>query len=166
MGLGYARWLQNIIRIHRNMFWDHLTLPNIGNSISNLQISTLGTTIGPQNLPFRPGFSQETFWILDYWLFIDNYSSIIIHQSSNINLRIFSTTTELFLPSAPALYYFGVRPFGIWRGSVSVYTYIYILHDCSRWCFTCAFLHSCFCCGHARQVCRGCMRSQDFRDGN
>ena len=48
--------------IHRNVFWDHLTLPNIGNSISDLQISTL--TIGPKNLPSRPGVPQETFWIL------------------------------------------------------------------------------------------------------
>ena len=28
----------NIIRIHRNMFWEHLTLPKIGNSVSDLQI--------------------------------------------------------------------------------------------------------------------------------
>ena len=61
--LGYARWLRNTLRIYRNMFWDHLTLANIGNSISDLQISTLGTTIGPQNLHFRPGISQETFRI-------------------------------------------------------------------------------------------------------
>ena len=64
-GLGYARWLHNTLRIHRNMFWDHLTLPNIGNSLFQLQISTLGPTIGPQNPPLRPGVSQETFWILD-----------------------------------------------------------------------------------------------------
>ena len=53
--------------------WDHLTVPNIGNSISDLQISTLGTTIGLQNLPFRAGFPQETFWVIDY-------SSILIHR--------------------------------------------------------------------------------------
>ena len=59
--LGYAGWLQNMLRIDRNMFSDHLTLANIGMSIFDLQISTLGTTIRPQNLPFRPGISQETF---------------------------------------------------------------------------------------------------------
>ena len=45
------------------MFWEHLTLPNIGNSLFQLQISTLGTTIRPRNLPFCPPVSQETFWI-------------------------------------------------------------------------------------------------------
>ena len=59
--LGYARWLQNMLRIDRNMFFEPLTLANIGMSIFDLQISTLGTTIGPQNLPFCPGVSQETF---------------------------------------------------------------------------------------------------------
>ena len=64
--LGYAGWLQNTLRIDRNMFSDHLTLPNIGNLLFQLQISTLGTTIGPRILPLRPGVSQETFgsWIL------------------------------------------------------------------------------------------------------
>ena len=59
-------WLQNIIRIDRNMFWDHSTLPNIRISIFDLQISTLGRTICPQKLPFCPGVSQLTFgsWIL------------------------------------------------------------------------------------------------------
>ena len=60
-GLGYAGWLQNMLRIDRNMFFEHLTLTNIGMSIFDLQISTLGTTIRPQNLPFCPGVSQETF---------------------------------------------------------------------------------------------------------
>ena len=59
--LGYAGWLQNMLRIDRKMFFEHLTLANIGMSIFDLQISTLGTTIRPQNLPFRPGVSQETF---------------------------------------------------------------------------------------------------------
>ena len=59
--LGYAGWLQNTLRIDRNMFFEHSTLANIGISISDLQISTLGMAIGPQNLPFRPGISQETF---------------------------------------------------------------------------------------------------------
>ena len=85
MGLGYVRWLQNTLRIHRNMFWDHLTLPNIGNSL--FEISTLGMIIGPWNLLFRPGVSQETFgildscfhvldlglWIVNYELWIMNY---------------------------------------------------------------------------------------------
>ena len=78
--LGYARWLQNILRIDRKMFFEHSTLANIEISIFDLQISTLGRTIGPQNLPFRPGVSQLTFgswilasgsWILDSgsWIF-------------------------------------------------------------------------------------------------
>ena len=48
------------------MFWDHLTLLNIGNSLFDLQISTLGTRIRPRNLPLRPGVPQLTFgsWIL------------------------------------------------------------------------------------------------------
>ena len=55
-----------MLRIHRNMFSDHLTLANIGISIFDLQISTLGRTIGCQNHPFCPGVSQLTFgsWIL------------------------------------------------------------------------------------------------------
>ena len=61
LDLGYAGWLQNMLRIDGNMFFEHLTLANIGMSIFDLQISTLGTTIGPQNLTFRPGVSQETF---------------------------------------------------------------------------------------------------------
>ena len=84
-GLGYARWLQNIIRIHRNMFWDHLTLPNIGNSIFDFQISTLGTTIGSRNLPFLSrslsGDLRDSgfllldlgFLLLDLGLWIVNY---------------------------------------------------------------------------------------------
>ena len=63
--LGYAGWLQNTLRIDRNMFFEHSTLANIGMSIFDLQISTLGTTIRAQNLPFRPGVSQETFLILE-----------------------------------------------------------------------------------------------------
>ena len=59
--LGYAGWLQNMLRIDGKMFFAHLTLANIGNSIFDLQISTLGTTICLQNLPFRPEVSQETF---------------------------------------------------------------------------------------------------------
>ena len=47
------------------MIWDHMTLPSIGNSLFQLQISSLGTTIGPRNLSFRPPVSQETFWILE-----------------------------------------------------------------------------------------------------
>ena len=47
LGLGYAGWLQNMLRIHRNMFSEHLTLANIGNSLFDLQISTLGLTIHP-----------------------------------------------------------------------------------------------------------------------
>ena len=64
--LGYARWLQNTLRIHRKMFFEHSTLANIEISIFDLQISTLGRTIGPQKLPLRPGVSQLTFgsWIL------------------------------------------------------------------------------------------------------
>ena len=64
--LGYAGWLQNMLRIHRNMFSEHLTLPNIGSSISDSQISTLGTTIDPPNLffvqesPRRPFGSPNT----------------------------------------------------------------------------------------------------------
>ena len=73
--LGYAGWLQNMLRIDRTMFSDHLTLANIGMSIFDLQISTLGTTIGPQNLLFCPGVSQETFWFLriDYRLSINDF---------------------------------------------------------------------------------------------
>ena len=86
--MGYARWLQNTLRIHRNMFWDHLTLPNIGNSLFQLQISTLGTTIGAQNLPLRPGVAQVTFgswilasgsWILDSGSWIVNYELWIMN---------------------------------------------------------------------------------------
>ena len=64
--MGYVGWLQNMLRIDRNMFFEHLTLANIGMSISDLQISTLGTRIRPQNLPLRPGVPQVTFgsWIL------------------------------------------------------------------------------------------------------
>ena len=53
----------------------HLTLANIGISIFDLQISTLGTTIRPQNLPFRPGVSQETFrfFRIDYRFLINDY---------------------------------------------------------------------------------------------
>ena len=69
-------------RIHRNMFWDHLTLPNIENSISDHQISTLGTTIGPRNLPFRPGFPQETFWILVSGFWILDYCFWILDLGS------------------------------------------------------------------------------------
>ena len=66
---------------------------------TNLQISTLKTTINHQNIPFRPGFSQtskfqlgvrqlvvETFLFVQaslrrpFQLLIINYSSIIIHQ--------------------------------------------------------------------------------------
>ena len=69
--------MPNTIRLRCDEVLEHLTLPNIGNSISDLQISTLGTTIRPQNLPLRPGVPQETFgswilapgsWILDYQL--------------------------------------------------------------------------------------------------
>ena len=39
------------------MFWDYLTLPNIGNLNSDIQISTLGTTIGyvrkPSHTPYK-----------------------------------------------------------------------------------------------------------------
>ena len=64
--LGYAGWLQNTLRIDRKMFFEHSTLANIEISIFDLQISTLGRTIGPQKLPLRPGVSQLTFgsWIL------------------------------------------------------------------------------------------------------
>ena len=96
--LGYAGWLQNTLRIDRNMFWDHLILANIRISIFDLQISTLGTTIRPQNLPFRPGISQETFWflridyrlsIIDYWLLIIDYrSSIIDYRLLIIDYRL------------------------------------------------------------------------------
>ena len=67
-------------RTHRNMFWEHLTLPNIGNSRIDLQISTLGITIGPQNLPFRPPVSQETFWISDscFWIFDDQELRLVL----------------------------------------------------------------------------------------
>ena len=62
--LGHVGWLQNTLRIDRNMFSEHLTLPNIGNSIFDFQ--TLSTRICPQKLPLRPGVSQLTFgsWIL------------------------------------------------------------------------------------------------------
>ena len=56
--------MPNTIRIRFDEVWEHLTLPNIGNCIIQFQMSTLGTTIGHQNLPFRPGFPQETFWII------------------------------------------------------------------------------------------------------
>ena len=64
------------LRKHRNMFWDHLTLQNIGNSMIHSQISIRSTIIGAQNLPFRPGFPQQT---LGYRLLIIDYSSIIIY---------------------------------------------------------------------------------------
>ena len=89
--LGYAGWLQNMLRIHGKMFFEHLTLANIGNSIFDLQISFLGTTIRPQNLPLRPGVSQLTFgswilasgsrildsgsWIFDFGLWIFDFGS-------------------------------------------------------------------------------------------
>ena len=77
--LGYAGWLQNMLRIDRNMFFEHLTLLNIGMSISDLQISTLGTTIGAQNPPLRPGVPQETFWILDSCFRILDLGSWIVN---------------------------------------------------------------------------------------
>ena len=98
-----------MLRIHRNMFWDHLTLANIGNSIFDLQISTLGTTIGPQNLPFRPGISQETFWFLriDYRLsIIDYWLSIIDHRLSIIDYWLSTNISQhsslCFLAKPPA----------------------------------------------------------------
>ena len=45
------------------------------NSTSQLQILTLGTRNGLQNLPFRPGFPQETFLFL--------VSIYLIHISSD-----------------------------------------------------------------------------------
>ena len=74
--------MQSTLRIHRNTFWDHLTLPNIGNCSFDLQNSTLGTTIGPRNLPFRPGFPPETFWILDSCFWILDCGSWILDSDS------------------------------------------------------------------------------------
>ena len=52
------------MRTHCGELWEHLTLPNIGNSTIQLQISTQCTTIGPRNPPVRPGMPQETFLFL------------------------------------------------------------------------------------------------------
>ena len=60
-------------RIHRNMFWDHLTLPSIGVSIFELQISirqlVLKISLFVQESLRRPfGFwiLASGSWILDY----------------------------------------------------------------------------------------------------
>ena len=55
--------------------------PNFNSKCDNFQISTLNR----RNLPFHPGFPHKTFPIIDYWLFIDNYSSMIKHRSSIID---------------------------------------------------------------------------------
>ena len=59
LGLGIARGMPETIRTRCYEFWDHLTLPNIGNPTIHFQSSIQCTTIGPQNLPFRPGLAQE-----------------------------------------------------------------------------------------------------------
>ena len=98
MGLGYARWLQNMLRIYRNIFWDHLSLANIGNSLFDLQISILGTTIRPRNLPFRPGVSQETFWILDSCFWILDLGSWILYLVSWImNCALWIMSSQLWI---------------------------------------------------------------------
>ena len=101
-------------RTHRNMFWDHLTLPNIGNSRIDLQISTLSTRIGTQNLPFRSGVSQETFgswifasgswilasgsWILDSRLWIVNCALLIVkYELLIVSCELWIVNCELWI---------------------------------------------------------------------
>ena len=52
-GLGIARGMPKTIRTHCDEFWEHLTLPNIGNSIIIFQISTLSTRTGLKTLVRR-----------------------------------------------------------------------------------------------------------------